>query len=332
MPRKAVVPGSTLRYCAAMTSIAPSTPDSDHTKGMVIMVIAVLAVPVLDAIAKLLAETLSPMQIGFIRYAVQATLLSSIMVLTGRRLLTPQVFAVMPKLVTMGSLMALSVTALFWSLVYLPLANALAIFFVEPLILTIFGAVFLGERVGWHRRAAIAVGFIGTLVVLRPNVTAFGWAALLPLVAAAGFAGMLTILRSMRGRLDAVRTQALSGTFASLFLALGLLVGTYTGTEILAITAPTATQWGMLVLLGCLASGFQLMFTLAIRMAEASLLAPLQYLEIITATLLGYVIFNDFPDPLTWAGTAIILSAGLYVIHRERRVGMAKERAKPPIP
>lgn len=313
-------------------AVRTESADDDHAKGMVIMIVAVLAVPVLDAIAKILAETMSPMQIGFIRYAVQATLLTGILTLTGRSLLSPAAIAVMPKLVFMGSLMALSVTALFWSLVYLPLANALAIFFVEPLILTIFGAVFLGERVGWHRRAAILVGLIGTLVVLRPNVTAFGYAALLPLVAAAGFAGMLTILRSMRGGLDAVRTQALSGTFASCFLALGLLIGTYTGTEMLAISAPTATEWVMLVLLGCLASVFQLMFTLAIRMAEASLLAPFQYLEIITATLLGYVIFNDFPDPLTWAGTAIILSAGLYVIHRERRVGMSKERAKPPIP
>lgn len=311
-----------------MSTTASAIAPSDQAKGMTIMIVAALAVPSLDAIAKFLGGTISPMQVAFTRYAVQMVILVGVLLITRRTILTPGVVAVMPKLAFMGLLMASSVSALFWSLLYLPLATALAIFFVEPLILTLFGAVFLGERVGWHRRAAILVGFVGAIVVLRPNIAAFGWAAILPVIAAAGFAGMLTTLRTMRGSLDTLRTQAWSGGFSTLFLGLALAVGVATEVPLLQLTQPTTPEWGLLLLLGAMATGFQLLFTIAIRLAEASVLAPFQYLEIVTATALGYIIFNEFPDALTWTGTAIILASGLYVIHRERREEAMRIKAK----
>lgn len=296
------------------------------------MIAAVLAVPSLDAIAKFLGASMSPLQIAFIRYCVQTVILFTVLTALRRQIATPAVVAALPRLTFMGALMAGSVATLFISLLYLPLANAIAIFFVAPLILTGFGVVFLGERVGWHRRAALAVGLFGTLVVLRPNVTEFGWAAVLPLFSAAGFAGVLTVLRSMRGSLDPLRTQAVSGAFATAFLGVGCALGIASGVPVLALTMPTGQEWILLLLLGSLATFFQFLFTLAVRLAEASLLAPFQYLEIFAATVLGYVIFDEWPDALTFCGTAIILAAGLYVFHRERRLGLMAEKAKPRVP
>lgn len=302
-----------------MTLAAATPADRDGARGMALFAAAMLIVPAMDALAKLLGATLSPAQIGFIRYAIQTAVLVALLTALGRTILTPEARAVLPKLALAGFLMGLAVLALFWSLQYLPLANAIAIFFVEPLILTLFSAWFLRESIGWHRIGAVAVGLVGALVVLRPNLLMFGWAALLPLVAATSFAGLMTIIRSISGRLDGLRIQTLSGAFAALVLGLAVTVGSALDVPILRFEAPSGEAWALLLALGLLATVGQMMMTLALKFAEASLLAPFQYLEIVSATALGYLVFGDFPDPLTWVGTAIILSAGLYVVHRERR-------------
>lgn len=286
---------------------------------MALYIAAMFLVPTLDAGAKLLGETLEPVFIAFMRYVIQTVLLLAILtalrhpIITGTR-------ASMPLLIQGGALQAVAIASLFWALQYLPLANTVAIFFVAPLIMTIFSAVFLGEKVGWHRTGAVMVGLLGALVVLRPNVALYGWAALLPLLTAVTFAGAIITLRKVSAGLDPFRVQVTTGAFATLVLGAAVLIGHPAGVTLLSAAWPTTFEWTILIGIGVVATVAQTLVTRAVKLAEASLLAPFQYLEIVGATLLGYFIFSEFPDALTWTGTAIILSAGLYVIHRERRL------------
>lgn len=288
-------------------------------RGMALMAFAMLLVPGMDAIAKVLAADLSPFQVTFFRFFVQTVILAAVLALLSRRrpVLVPR--AAVPKLALAGAFMGLAVGFLFWSLAYLPLANAVAIFFVEPLVLTVFSALFLRETVGWHRLSAVAVGLAGALIVIRPNWELFGWVAVLPLLAAVFYAAQMTVIRSIAVGLDGLRVQAYGGGFAALFLGVALLLGHGADLPMFAWVAPPPAVWGLILGLGLLSVVSHLMITTAFGMTQASILAPFQYLEIIAATALGYVIFGEFPDALTWLGTAIILGAGIYVFHRERR-------------
>jgi len=285
--------------------------------GMLFMAGAMLLVPGIDALAKLLSAQLSPFQITFIRFLLQAAFLGGLLAWS-RRLAVP--LKALPRLALGGTFVAAAIGFLVWSLSILPLANAIAIFFVEPLVLSLLSALFLGERVGWQRLGAVAVGLLGALVVIRPNWAQFGAAALLPLLAAVFYAAQLTVFRSLSGDLSGPRVQAYSAVFATLILGLALLLGGAAGVAQFAWHPPRGAAWGYLAGIGVLSTISYLLISSALKRTEAGVLAPFQYLEIISATILGYAVFGDFPDPLTWLGTGVILASGLYVFYRERKV------------
>ena len=307
-----------------------ATPILEHDdrsgQGIALFASAMLFIPVLDARGKVVVQTVSPFEVHFFRNVIQTVVLLVALPLLGRAVFTPEVRANWVKIAGVGVCLANTGSFLFWSLQSLPLANAIAIFFAEPLILTIFCVIFLGERVGIHRASAVLVGLLGAVVVIRPNFAAFGIAAVLPLCAATAFAAAMTILRSLSGQVDAVRTQAIAGIFGSAFLGVVLIIGGLAEVEIMEFTMPPAHLWHLILAIGLGATLAQLMLTVALRFAEASVLAPFQYLEIVAATAIGYFWFGDFPDALTWVGTALILGAGLYVVHRERKLA-ARRRA-----
>ncbi|GAB5377898.1 MAG: hypothetical protein AcusKO_43600 [Acuticoccus sp.] len=167
------------------------------------------------------------------------------------------------------------------------------------------------------------------MIVIRPNLALFGWATVLPLIAAVAFAGVMATMRAMPAGIDTLRIQFFSGSFAMLFLGVVLFIGHLSGIELLTFHHPTRFEWMLLLTVGFIATLVQAMMTLAVRLTQASLLAPFQYLEIVGATAYGYFIFAEFPDELTWLGTAVILAAGLYVIHRERKLARARARLMP---
>jgi drug/metabolite transporter (DMT)-like permease len=244
--------------------------------------------------------------------------LAMIIVLVGRTVVLRIHVLVLPKLALIGGLIGTAVACFFWSLAYLPLANAIAIFFVEPLILTLFSAGFLREPVGMRRYGAVIIGLVGALVVIRPNWSAFGAAAILPLLAALCYAAQFTIIRSVRLRTGGLQLQFYSGMFAAFFLGLLLLIAAPAQLEPLEWTFPPPSTWLLLALLGFISAIAHMMIVVAIGQTEANILAPFQYLEIVSATLLGLAVFGDFPDPITWIGTGIILVSGMYVFYRER--------------
>jgi len=299
---------------------ASSTVRSPET-GMAIMVLAMMLVPVGDALAKTLTDTLSPFEIAFWRFAFQTVVLAGILAVLRHSIFTGP----FGWLVLGGFSSATLLSALVGAFVVMPIATAIAIFFVEPLILTVLSALILKEKTGWRRYVAVLVGLIGAVVVIRPSWDIFGWRALLPLLAAFAYALNAIVIRRVSTDLSSVAIQFWLALFASLFLAAGMLVFD----EISLLSAAGSMvdldgPWGMLVIMGLLSAFTFFLISEAFRRTPASTLAPFQYLEIIGATALGYFVFGDFPDFWTWVGTAIILGSGLYVFYRERQLNRAK--------
>lgn len=284
---------------------------------MVIMAIAMALVPIGDALSKILTEVLGPFEIAFWRFLLQGIVLGAVIVILRRRIARgPWLLLVLGGLTSAATL-----AALIAAFVTMPIATAIAIFFVEPLILTVLSALFLGERTGWRRYVAVAFGLAGALIVIRPSWDVFGWTSILPLIAALAFASNAIIIRKVSRDMDSLSIQFWFALIAMALLGTGLVlfgeIALFSFSEGLDMTGP----WGLLMIMGCLSALTFFLIAEAFRRAPASTIAPFQYLEIVGAVVLGYIVFGDFPDFWTWVGTAIILSAGLYVFSRERKAG-----------
>ncbi|MHA6297793.1 DMT family transporter [Devosia sp. CAU 1758] len=282
--------------------------------GMAIMVLAVTIVPIGDALSKSLTSQLNPFEIAFWRFGFQLAVLGLVLVVMRRR---PEQ-GPLGLILLGGATSAITLSALIGAFVTMPIATAIAIFFVEPLVLTVLSALFLKEKTGWRRYLAVAVGLGGVLVVIRPSWDIFGWASLLPLLAALAFAVNAIAMRALSTRMGSVSIQFWFTLVAVVLLGAGLL--TFDRLKLVSASGlDLSGPWAQFTLMGALSAFTFFLFTEAFRRTPASTLAPFQYLEIVGATLVGYVAFGDFPDVWTWVGTAIILAAGLYVFHRERQ-------------
>lgn len=301
---------------------AASVPEQQHlAKGLAIMAFAMLILPCMDAIAKFMAtfQAMSPGQVTFYRFFFQ-------MVLTLPLLLTVAgagAFRVKrPWMNLLRGVLHAAATLLFFTAVkYMPLADVFAIYFVEPFMLTALSAIILGEKVGWRRWLAIVVGFGGAMIVIQPSFEIFGLMSLLPVLCAFLFALYLFMNRAIGDDDPPLAMQTVSGLGGTLFMAAALLIGDGLGQADFAIALPGS--WSgliLLLILGGLSAYGHLLVLRAFRLAPVSILAPFQYFEIISATVLGFLLFGDFPTPSKWLGVAIIVGSGLYIIWRERRV------------
>ena len=203
---------------------------------------------------------------------------------------------------------------------HMPVADAISIFFVEPMILTILGGLILGEQVGWRRYLACMVGFIGAMIVVRPSFEQLGWVALLPIATAMCFVFYLLLTRHMAQREDPFAMQGFAGLFGGLFVGAALWLGAGSGSTVFDPVWPDMRGWLLMLGVGIMATISHLFLVFAFKKAPASVLAPLQYLEIVAATIFGYLVFADFPDLLKWLGIAIIVGSGLFIFWREQLV------------
>ncbi len=292
--------------------------------GILFMLGFCMLAPLGDSMAKLLAAKLAIVYLLTFRFIAQVLLLAPIMAVRGWRLNLSRRVWRMTALRTL--LHIVGIAAMFTSLIYLPLADAVSIAFVMPFILLLLGKVFLAEEVGWHRLGASAVGFGGTLLILQPNLAEVGLPALLPLVVAVVFAVFMLVTRSIAKEVDAFTLQAVGGAMAAPPL---VLLALFTGPGLPVLTG---ADWLFLALLGAAGTTGHLMMTWSLRFAPASTLAPMQYLEIPVATLFGWALFSDLPRGAAAAGIAVTVAAGLYVIARERRLQRATPPATTPAP
>ena len=287
--------------------------DNETARAMAMMICAMLVLPGIDAIAKWLSTSIASGQVTWSRFFFQVLFMAPLLLRTRGRWLTPA----MPLLALRGALIATATLFFFTGLKYLPIADAISIFFIEPLLVTLLSALLLGEQVGWRRYSAIGIGFIGALVIIRPTFANVGWAALLPVAAAVCFSFYILLTRKLASREDPIRMQFFTGIFGLLVMSLALGFGSFNQIDALNAVWPSATEWWLLAALGLIATAAHLLVVYAFRLVSVGTLAPFQYIEIIGATVLGYIFFDDFPEPITWLGISIIVGSGIYVLRRE---------------
>lgn len=196
----------------------------------------------------------------------------------------------------------------FYAYAIMPLADVYAIGFAGPLFMTALSVPLLGEKVGWRRWIAVLVGFAGVMVMLRPGEGLLTLTALIPLGAAAFYALTMLYIRVL------ARTESNAAITFYFVVTMSAVAGI---AMIPDWRMPVGWQWGLLVMVGVIGGVAQIAFTQAFRLTSPSLLAPFEYTAMIWAVLFGYLLFGDVPDRAIWIGSAIVIAAGLYIIHRE---------------
>lgn len=291
--------------------------DDRILRGILLMLAFCVLAPLLDVAAKLAAEGGIPVgQITTARFLVQGVLMLPVVLVMG---LSPRLPRRALGFVLLRAVFLILSTFSFVSgIAVMPVADALAIVFVEPFILLILGSLIFGDDVGPRRIAASAVGFGGALLVIQPSIATFGWVALWPLGTAFCFAFYMLVTRAIAAWMHPV-TMQFHTSWTGLLLCLPvLLMAEGTGLAAFDPVRPEGLNWLWLAGVGFWAAVSHICMTYALKYAPSATLAPLHYSEIVVAVALGYAVFADFPNPLTWTGIAIIVASGLYIIHRER--------------
>lgn len=282
-----------------------SPPTSQVTRGVALMILAILFFTAMDATAKGLIERYPAPQVIWVRFAGQLALVLLIL----RHHLGPVLRTRFPVLHFWRSASQFGATTFFFlSLPYIGLAEATAIADINPVLITLGAALFLGERLGPRRIAGVVVALIGALIVIRPGAGIFSWAAILPLCCALSYATSALLTR----RIGAQESVWASMVYAALF---GTIVA---GAALPFVWQPIAAGdlW-LFGLIACLGTVAQLCIIRSFSITEAGIVAPFAYLGIVFATFWGAVLYDQWPDRWTVIGALVIVGAGLYVWHRE---------------
>ena len=285
---------------------APSRADRPF-RGIALILASTIFLGTSDVTAKYLSKTLPSIEITWIRFLVFALIMVPGMVPGS------SVYALRTQVVGLQLLRgaALLASSLFFitGLRFLPIAEASATGFVSPLFVTALSILFLGERVGLRRWLATVVGLIGVLIILRPGTSAFHVAAFFPVVSALAWASLLIMTRMMSGKEHAATTMTYSA-----------IVGVCIITALVPFVWVTPTWHDILlgVLIGIASTAGQWIVVQAFRYADASVLAPFSYTQLLWVSILGFVVFGEVPDIWTISGAAFIVASGLYTAHRER--------------
>lgn len=295
---------------------ATSTPHDRPLLGIALMLGFCLAAPLGDALAKLLYGALPLGMLILARFAIQGVLLAPLVAVSGRpwRLRGRVLWLVLWRTL----LHILGIGMMFTALGFLPLADAIAIAFVMPFIMLLLGKYVLDEQVGTRRLIACIVGFIGTLLVIQPSFAEVGLPALLPLGVAVIFALFMLATRQIAKETDPIALQAVSGFIATAALLPLMILGHIIGFEPLKFAQPETANLWLVIAIGVIGTVAHLMMTWSLRYAPSTTLAPMQYLEIPFATIIGWLFFKDLPNGLAAVGILITLGAGLYIIWREQ--------------
>ena len=278
-------------------------------------------IPLADALVKMLGQTVPVMTLLVFRFSIQVLCLIPVMLYQQRGIghifhFSPSVWGLLFWRTVMH---AAGIVGMYFGLRHMPLADTTAIAFIFPLLMLFAGHIFLKEQVGPHRIIAALVGFVGTLLVVQPNFIAVGASALWPVGVACTFVVFMLVTRKMSRDVDPISIQVVTGIMAliSLFILIPLVRDE--SARALHMVWPSSKDWGLLIAVGLVGTFGHLLMTAAIRFAPAATLAPMQYLEIPFATLIGWIFFSDLPNQMAAIGIGVTISSGLYIIYREQK-------------
>ena len=275
-------------------------------KAIILNLSAWIVLPFMDTIAKYLSSEISFFQITWARYFFTVFWTLPLMFFFFRKNLK---WSENPKLQILRGITLLSANiCFFYSISIISMAKALTLAFIAPLVTTALSTIILGEKVGIKRWSAVIVGFLGSLVVIRPGLIEFNLATLAALGTGFFYGVYLIITRKLHTVDNPLLTLLITGVVGAIISSLFV--------PIIWINL-SQSQWLWLALMGIFACLGHLLLIYSLRYADASKLAPFGYFEIVTTIILGYYFFQDFPDIWTFAGLFIIISSGVYVFKRE---------------
>lgn len=282
------------------------------SQGIVYMAASMAVLVLMDTVAKLLMQTHDPVQVIWARYACQSLVVVVWFFPRLRRLLVTR--HIWLQLIRSAFLFG-ATYSFFSALAHIGLADAAAIFDLNPLIITILAFFFLKERVGPRRLLGVIIGLIGALIIIRPGSSIFSPYAVLPVIAACCIAGYVITTRFL-GRDENILTSLLYST----------LIGTIAASVLVPPVwqTPSVQGAGMMLMLGILGATGQFLLIRAFTLAEAATIAPFSYVGLLFAVLYGYLFFGELPDAMTILGALVIVGSGLYVWHRERQADKAR--------
>ncbi|MGH7122762.1 MAG: DMT family transporter [Stellaceae bacterium] len=290
----------------ASPEAAPPEAEERPLAAIGLVLVSLLLFSGLDACSKVLVADYSPILITWGRYAANLVLLLPFLLRAG-----PHPFATAGIGLQLGRGVAMGGSSVLYiaGLASMAMADATAVAFAAPLIVTALSIPFLGERVGIRRWSAVGVGFIGVMIIVQPGSSTFHPASLFPLASAACWAAGLVITRRIKTR-DATLTTLLYTTLVAFLIATAFLPWVWQPLSWRAL--------GLIAVMGVLSSAGQYFLLLGYQRGPASLLAPFSYMQIITSTFWGALLFGSWPGAATLVGAAIVVASGLYVLHRER--------------
>ena len=282
-------------------------------KAITFNLLAWVMLPIMDGFAKYLSSDLPVLQITWARYFFTVAFTLPIMFFFFRKNL---VWTDKPKLQLIRGLILLTANVcFFYSISIISLAKALTLAFIAPLIVSAFSPIFLGEKVGFRRWSAVIIGFIGSMVVIRPGFVEINLASLAALGTGVMYGFYLIITRKLSSSDNPLLTLLLTGVVGAIIISFVMPF---------VWIKPTLNQWSMMAAIGIFACVGHLFIILSLKYADASKLAPFSYFEIVTNIIIGYYFFSDFPDKWTFLGLFIIILSGIYISRRENIVKRLK--------
>ena len=275
-------------------------------KAIILNLSAWIVLPFMDTIAKYLSSEISFFQITWARYFFTVFWTLPLMFFFFRKNLK---WSENPKLQILRGITLLSANiCFFYSISIISMAKALTLAFIAPLVTTALSTIILGEKVGIKRWSAVIVGFLGSLIVIRPGLIEFNLATFAALGTGFFYGVYLIITRKLHTVDNPLLTLLITGVVGAIISSLFV--------PIIWVNL-SQSQWLWLALMGIFACLGHLLLIYSLRYADASKLAPFGYFEIVTTIILGYYFFEDFPDIWTFTGLLIIIFSGIYILKRE---------------
>jgi drug/metabolite transporter (DMT)-like permease len=292
---------------ALVSAITSAESARGSTLGIVLMALAMLSIPPVDGLAKYLSADYSPLFISWARYAAACAIVLPIAVaMRGRRIFpTERLLSHMLRTIFLVA----SMTLYFLAIARIPLATAVSVYFVAPIIAVLLSVIVLKERMTAVKALSLALGFLGSMVILRPGGS-IDPGMLLALGSGVSFAFYVIATRHASRESDPIRTLAFQCVVGALLL---------TPQAVFTWSPPAWDHLAFFVGLGLFSAVSNMLSIAAFRLAAASTLAPLVYLELIGATVIGYFAFGEIPGPFTILGAALIVAAGLILVPRRGR-------------